>query len=89
MLALWRNRRALPTQCIAAAALPVLEHCAGFAKQSAASSKASKASPAKVAAGEERIEGKTQKLLKVRRDLTPQESSSHVAVRCRNARLKP
>lgn len=73
MLAGWRSRRTLPSQCIAAAVKPLLEQCAGYAKQSAASSKASKASPAKVAAGEERIEGKTQKLLKVRQ--APQAES--------------
>ena len=56
----------MPSHCLVAAAKPLLELCAGYAKQSAAAARGSKATPVKVAAGEERIEGKTQKLLKVR-----------------------
>ena len=75
MLAGWRRGGALPRHCLAAAARPLLELCAGYAKQSAAAARGSKAAPAKAAAGDERIEGKTQKLLKVRRS-PPAGSSS-------------
>lgn len=84
MLGGWRSRRALPIQCIAVYAQPLLERCAGYAKQSAAAAKASKASPAKVAAGEERIEGKNQKLIKLLEpkivdtlELTPEQEAEY------------
>lgn len=60
MLASLRGR--CTSHCVEASATQLLQQCAGFAKKAAAKTKAA---PTKPSDGDEKIDGKYQKLLKV------------------------